>query len=199
MAWKLLVPVFFSQNPGDDVKKADALATRAITIDPNSYLGHAAKGWALIMQKRSEEAIVEAETSLTLNPSYVVAYEVLCSANTMLGRWQKALEYVDKAEKAIAYFMGQQDEQAIEWLRRALSARPQWSHANALLAAQLALSGNEVEARVVLKRYFSLSGANMKTLSQWNARAVSFSDDPVYLAYVKRQLEGLRRAGMPEE
>jgi tetratricopeptide (TPR) repeat protein len=93
---------------------------------------------------------------------------------TELPSWavgKKALEYADEAvrlsprdpilpgiyfQKASAYFMAQQDEQTIEWLRRALSAWPQWSHANALLAAQLALSGNEVEARDVLKRYFSL-------------------------------------------
>ena len=37
-------------------------------------------------QNRHEEAIVQAERSLALNPSFMEAYEVLCLANNFLGR-----------------------------------------------------------------------------------------------------------------
>ena len=37
-------------------------------------------------QKRFEEAIVEAERSLALNPSFVTAYIDLCIASSFLGK-----------------------------------------------------------------------------------------------------------------
>ena len=85
-------------------------------------------------QGRTQEAVVEGERSLALNPSFIDAYLALCAANNFLGRPDRALELADKAirlsprdphlralyhMKGWAFFMKRQDDQAIEWLRRA--------------------------------------------------------------------------------
>jgi len=200
-----------SQDRAADIRRAEELVSRALTIDPNAYAAHHAKALVLLTQKRFEEAIVEAERSLALNPSFVNAYTDLCLASSYLGRPQKAVEYADKAmrlsprdprlyvfqlQKGFALVILHQDHQSIEWLRRAVAGAPQWPLPQALLAAVLALTGNEADARETLKHYLSLGGTRARTITQWTGQ--SPSNNPVYLAYAARVIEGLRKAGLPE-
>jgi adenylate cyclase len=200
-----------SQDREADIRRADELVSRALTIDPNAYAAHHAKALVLLTQKRFEEAIVEAERCLALSPSFVSAYGDLSIASSYLGRPQKAIEYADKAmrlsprdpllyvfqlQKGFALALLHQDEQAIEWLRRAVAGAPQWPLAQALLAVALAESGQETEARDTLKRYLSLNGTRARTITQWKAQMPS--DNPVFLSYAERLAEGLRKAGLPE-
>ena len=194
-----------------DVRQADELVSRALAIDPNDYGVHFAKAQILLGQEHFEEAIVEAERSLALNPSFVGAYSALCLASSFLGRPQEAVEYADKAmrlsprdpilyvfylEKGFALSLLHQDDQAIDWLRRAVAAAPQWPLPQALLAAALSLTGHEAEARDVLKRYLSLRGTRARTVAQWKGQLPS--NNPLFLAYAAQLVEGLRKAGLPE-
>jgi adenylate cyclase len=216
MTMKFLLPVLELQStdPQEAIRQADEFVTQALAVDPNLYVAHDYKAWVLISQKRPEEAIIEAERSLTLNPSYVDAYLALNIANDVLGRPERALEYVDKAirlsprdpalhvfywNKGWAYFLAQQDVQAIGWLRRVMAMWPEWPLPNMVLAAALALDGNEVEAREALKHYLSLNGVKTRSISAVTSQVASFSDTPFWSTYIKRLSEGLRRAGMPEE
>ena len=212
-SFKFLDRVLAVQSPDReaDVRRADQLVSSALAIDPNAYAAHHAKAQVLVTQRRFEEAIVEAERCLALNPSFVNAYSDLSTASSFLGRPQKAVEYADKAirlsprdpllyvfhlEKGFALSLLHQDDQAIEWLRRAVAAAPQWPLPQALLAAALAMTGHEAEARETLKRYLSLSATRARTIAQWQGQMPS--DNPVFLAYAARVTEGLRKAGLPE-
>ncbi|HXR35540.1 MAG TPA: tetratricopeptide repeat protein [Candidatus Binataceae bacterium] len=200
-----------SQDREADIRKADELVSRALAIDPNDYGAHFAKAEILLGQERFDEAIVEAERSLALGPSFVSAYSPLSVASSFLGRPQEAVEYADKAirlsprdpslyafylDKGFALCLLGQDDQAINWLRRAVAAAPQWPLPQALLAAALSLTGHEAEARDMLKRYLSLSGTRARTIAQWMGQLPS--KNPVFLAYATRLVEGLRKAGLPE-
>jgi adenylate cyclase len=194
-----------------DIRRADEMVSKALAIDPNVYSVHFAKAEILVAQGRFDEAIVEAERSLALNPSFVSAYGALATASSFLGRPQDAIDYADKAmrlsprdpflyvfylEKGFALSLLHHDDQAIDWLRRAAAAAPQWPLPQALLAAELSLTGHDVEARDVLKRYLSLSATTAKTIAQWRGQLPS--NDPVFLAYAAGLIEGLRNAGLPE-
>jgi adenylate cyclase len=72
-----------------DIRHADELVSKALAIDPNIYSVHFAKAEILVAQGHFEEAIVEAERSLALNPSFVSAYGALSSATSFLGRPQR--------------------------------------------------------------------------------------------------------------
>ena len=167
-----------STDPQADIRQADELVSRALAIDPNSYWAHWAKAYVLMGQKRAEEAVLEGERSLALNPSFIDAYYNLCAANNFLGRPDRALELADKAirlsprdpllrvlyhMKGWAFFMKQQDDQAVEWLRRAEGGTV---ITELMLASALALTGRNAEARERLKRYATLSGVTTTTIAQ---------------------------------
>jgi adenylate cyclase len=213
LSFKFIDPVLSAQSTDreGDIRHADELVSTALAQDPNAYAAHFAKAEVLLAQKHFEEAIVEAERSLALNPSFVNAYSALCTASSFLGRPEKAVEYADKAmrlsprdpwlyvfhlQKGFALSLLHYDDQAIEWLHRAVASAPLWPLPQALLAAALATAGRETEARETLKRYLSLSGTRAKTIAQWKGQLPS--DDPVFLAYAARLAEGLRLAGLPE-
>jgi adenylate cyclase len=195
-----------------DIQRADELVSRALAIDPQAYAAHFAKAEVLLGQRRFDEAIVEAELALALNPSFVNAYSALSTANSFLGRPERAIDYADKAmrlsprdpllfvfylEKGFASALLRRDDQAIEWLQRAVAAAPEWPLPQAMLAAALAVTGHETEAHEMLRRYLSLSGTTATTIAQWKTQMPS--DNPAFSAYAERLSEGLRKAGMPEE
>jgi len=213
LSFKFTDRILSEQSPDreSDVRQASELVSRALETDPNDYGAHFAKAEILLGQQRFEEAIVEAERSLTLNPSFVSAYSALSVASSFLGRPQEALDYADKAmrlsprdpnlyafylNKGFALSLLDQDDQAIGWLRRAVAAAPQWPLPQVLLAAALSLTGHESEARDVLNRYLSLTWTRARTIAQFKEQMPS--NNPLFLAFAARFVEGLRKAGMPD-
>jgi adenylate cyclase len=217
MAFWYILPVVEAQNadPQAAIRQADDLASRALAIDPNDYWAYFPKALVLVAQNRHEEAIVAAERSLALNPSFIDGYDPLCIANNFLGRPDLAIEYADTAIrlsprdpniwskyhlKGWAFFMKEQDGHAIDWLRRAVAALPGAEpFTYVLLASAYALTGHEAEAHDELKRYLSLSRTKSTTIAQLRKQQLSLADNPKWLAYNERLFEGLRKAGMPEE
>jgi tetratricopeptide (TPR) repeat protein len=132
-------------------------------------------------------------------------------ANVYLGRAQEVIDYADRAmrlspfdpylapfhlHRGVGYFMLHRDDDAIPSLRRAVAHNPEHSAAVAWLAAVLALTGQEAEARDMLERYFLIPGTKTRTIARW--RSLAYSQNPAYLAFRERFYDGLRKAGMPE-
>ena len=88
--------------------------------------------------------------------------------------------------------LGQHDR-AIEYLRQAVANNPDFPKPIAHLAA---MTGKTAEAREALRRYLALPGTKSRTIAQW--RALSWADNPGYVALREKLYEGLRSAGMPE-
>ena len=95
--------------------------------------------------------------------------------------------------------MSKDDAQAIDWLRRVVTLAPEFAEAQRQLASELALNGQEAEARETLQRYLSLKTARRKTIAQVAAYLKPLSNNPAFVAYADREIEGLRKAGMPQE
>jgi adenylate cyclase len=95
--------------------------------------------------------------------------------------------------------MQQQDDLAIEWLRRTLALAPGQPMTQALLTSALALTGRQGEATEALKQYLSLKATTSKTIAELRPQHRALSDNPKWLAYSDRLVEGLRKAGLPEE
>jgi adenylate cyclase len=85
-----------SDDPKAELRKADEFTTRALAVDPNNYLPHYARAMFLASE-RPEEAKVEAERTLALNPSFVPTYVAFFLASWSDGQPQKAIEYAETA------------------------------------------------------------------------------------------------------
>ena len=201
-----------STDPGADLKRADELASRAIAVDANNSLGHVAKGNVLRVERRFDDAVAEFERALALDPNFADAYGLLGFTQLDIGQYQRAIEFFDKAirlspqnqqlafwylSKGQAYFGLQQYDQAIEWARRTIAINPNVSSALGTLAAALALTGHDAEARDAEQRRAALS--KVKNVAALKAFAPPPSADPRVRASFDRAIEGLRKAGMPEE
>ena len=130
-----------------------------------------------------------------------------------LGQYEKAIEFEDKAirlsphdpalsfwywDKSIDYLALQQYDQAIEWARRSIAINPNLASPHGILAVALALTGHEAEARDALERYTAL--CKLKSIAAYKAASAPLpSADPRVRAFFDRLIEGLRKAGMPEE
>jgi len=199
-----------STDPRADLKRADELASRALAVDANNQYGHMDKGNVLRVERRFEDAIAEFERALALDPNLAEAYGCLGHTEFEMGQYQEAIEFFDKAirlsphnqdsafwygGKGGAYFGLQQYDQAIEWTRRAIAINPNFDHALFILAAALALSGHDAAARDAEQRWLS----KVKNVAVLKAFAPPPSADPRVRATFDRIIDGLRKAGMPQE
>jgi adenylate cyclase len=185
---------------------------RARAADPNSYRTHQANARVLLARSRPEEAVAEAEHSLSLNPGFIPAYLDLATANLYLCRPETVIDYartamrlspadpyVDNfhAHAGRAYFMQERYDPAVECMRRAVAMNPEFPLHHRFLAASLAQNGQDVEAREAMRRYLSLSGTKIRTLAAYAALPPR-SRHPIYLLFRKHLIEGVTKAGMPE-
>jgi adenylate cyclase len=194
---------------------ADATIEFDFAIDPNDYWAHFSKAWVLMAQIGMKRRLSRRSAALLSTPASSNAYDPLCAANNFLGRPDRAIEAADMAirlsprdpliwtkyhVKGWALFMKDQDDHAIEWLRRTAAAAPGAEpFTYLLLSSAYALNGRQAEAQDELKRYLSLSRTKSTTIAQLRRQQLSLTDNPTWVAYNERLFEGLRKAGMPEE
>jgi adenylate cyclase len=218
LAVKLFISVAFgsSADPKADLKRAEELASKALALDPNSASAHTAKAGIVSLQGRHDEAIAENERALALDPALLYAVAGLSWDYLYLGQFEKSLESSDKAirlsprdpsledwyrARSAANFGLKHYDLAIEWARRAIAIKANnlWAYLN--LIAALALTGHDAEAREALQNYLASVPSGPKTIAAWKAIAPPFTaqSDPRYLDHWNRSIEGMRKAGVPEE
>jgi len=170
------------------------------------------KGDILRFQARYQEAVAEHERALALDPSNVYAAASLGWDYAAFGRFDKGLEYFDKAilaspydpglphfygGKAWANFGLKRYDQSIEWARQAIAINPNYvQYIHATLVAALVLAGHDAEAREALQRYLALPTTGPKTIAACKAHIESQHWLPREVG--ERTYDGLRKAGMPE-
>ena len=206
-----------SADPEADLKRADELVSRALALDPNYAPAHSFKASILELQAHTDEAIAEDERALVLDPSIVDASAHLGWTYLGVGRFEKSHEFFDKAIEfsprdpglglwvsgnTAACFGLKQYDQAIEWAHRAIAINPTNVFAHGELIAAFALTGREAEAHDALDRYLALPLTGITTVAAFKAflaQAANPHSDPRTLEGWDRTIEGLRKAGMPEE
>jgi tetratricopeptide (TPR) repeat protein len=129
----------------------------------------------------------------------------LARAPAVTSRCQKALRlsprdtqaYVWMTNVGIAKNQVASWEQAVAWFRRSIEANRNYPLTYFQLAAALAKLGRLDEARSAAKARLALNPtfAISHILALWSA----MSENPTYLAQTEAILEGMRKAGVPEE
>jgi len=156
-------------KPGAEI----AAFERAVQLDPSRAVAYVWLGMALALSGRPEQAIANLDLALRLSPRDPAKGMILVST-------------------AWAHFGAERYEQALGWAGRALAHDPRGDLAYRTLAASYAQLGRVGEAQDALEEELRLDpGLSLRKVRQQNP-----TTDPDFLA---RWLDGLRKAGLPEE
>jgi len=191
---------------------AEAKLTKALSSVPDHARAHLVLGYVDIQTKRAAEGIAECEHALALDRNLANAHAAVGSGKIFIGRAEETEAHITEALRlsprdtlAFAWMtyagiaknrLGSY-EQAVTWFRRAIEANRNYPVPYFALAAALAHLGRLDDARSTVKTGLALNPTF--TVSRARAAWTAMSDDPIYLAGLEPVLEGLRKAGVPEQ
>ena len=204
--------LLFVTDPTAAFAAAEAKLTKALSSVPDHARAHMLLGLVDIFTKRAAQGIAECEHALALDRNLASAHSCIGLGKIFIGRAEETEAHIAEALRlsprdTLAYIwmtnagfaklhLGSY-EQAVAWFRRAIEANRNYPHAYFLLAAALAQLGRLDEAHSAVKAGLALNPTF--TISRARAAWTAMSDDPTYLAQLEPILDGLRKAGLPEE
>lgn len=190
--------------------EAEAKLARALAAAP-SHLA-ALKGRAMLLRARGafQDAIAAAEAVLARSPGEPAAHREIGLSLLYLGRAEEAVAWFrradalasgdDRARWTWLQGLGRalihlgRDAEAVDALRLAAAGNPAFAPSRALLAAALALAGEDAPARAAMAEFRRAEpGAAVEALARRSAAPFE-ATDPLYRARDGRVLDGLRRA-----
>ena len=199
----------WSAAPEEALARATDAVNRVLSAYPEDAMAHFVKGEILRAGgKEFDSAISEFNAAILINPSLAPAYASLGNTEIRAGRAQEAFVPLETAIRLsprdpllnVWYFnichahthLGQ-DNAAIEWCRRSVAVSPFWiSYVD--LASAYAWTGRKEEAQAAVRELLKLMPNY--TVDRWTH--AGFSNNPVFLTQYQRIIEGLRKAGLPE-
>src|SRR5271166_5892033 len=202
----------FVTDPMAAFAASEAKLTTALSAVPDHTRAHLYLGIVDIWTKRAAEGIAECEHALALDRNLAAAHTTIGLGKIYVGRAEETEAHVAEALRlsprdTLAYiwmmFAGIAKarlgnwEQAVAWCRRAIEANRNHPLTYFTLAVALAQLGRADEAHSAVKVGLALNPAF--TISRARVTYTPVSDDPTYLAQADAVLEGMRKAGVPEE
>jgi TolB-like protein len=188
---------------------AEAMANRALSINPNHVSAHLVRGYVQIFTNRAAQGLREFEHALALNPNGAPVHAALGLAKFCMGRSAETEGHILEAFRlsprdieayqwtcfvGVAKLQLGSDVEAVSWLRRSTEANRNFPLAHLSLAAALGLIGALDEARTAARTGLALNpGFTIRRFL-----AAQPSDNPIYLAGLAHACEGFRLAGVPE-
>jgi TolB-like protein/class 3 adenylate cyclase len=204
--------LLFVTDPAAAFFAAEKKLHKALSSVPDHARGHMYLGFVEIVTKRAAEGIAECEHALELDRNLASAHAIIGLGKIYIGRAEEAEAHIAEALRlsprdtqgynsmnvagSAKLHLGSY-EQAAAWFRRAIEANRNNPSAYLNLAAALAQLGRLDEARSAVKAGLALNPAY--TVSRRRAFWTARSDDPTYLAQLEPILDGMGKAGVPEQ
>jgi TolB-like protein/class 3 adenylate cyclase len=202
----------FVTDPRAAFAAAEAKLSRALSSAPDHARGNVWLGYVEIFTKRAVRGIAECEHALALDRNLVHAHSIIGFGKVYIGRAEETEGHVAEALRlsprdTIAYLwmdiagvakiqLGLWD-QAIAWCRRAIETNRNYPNAYFDLSVALAQLGRLDEAHSAVKAGLALNPSF--TISRARVLRTAISDDPTYLAGLEQTIDGLHKAGVPEQ
>jgi tetratricopeptide (TPR) repeat protein len=136
----------------ENLREADTASRKAVDLDPELAEAYVARGVAVSISERYEEAGKEFETAMRLNPKLFEAYYFY----------------------ARGYYARGKREQAVYWFERASQARPEDYQAPTLMASALGGLGRKAESDAAYRKSLELAQKHLE-LNPGDTRALYFS------------------------
>jgi adenylate cyclase len=141
-------------------QRTAALAQQALSLDESLPGAHQTLAYVYLLNKQFDEALVEAERAVILDPNEADACVTLAEVLSCAGRPQEAIGFVEKALRlnphypssyvfalGQAYYLVGRREEAITAFKRVLTRNPEHLQAHFFLAVIYSELGRQEEAR----------------------------------------------------
>jgi adenylate cyclase len=187
--------------------EAHELAGRAVALDSRYPDAHFALGLVCMWTRRFDRAIAEFREAINLNPSFAAPHVLLGQMHLYRGHPEEAVIFAEKGIRldprnprqfmwlpalAGARYQLRQYQEAVLIGRQAWALNPNWPGGLRYVVAGLGQLGRIGEAKAALAEL----QAHHRSLAHVRAILTRFYRDP---EGVDHFLDGLRKAGMPEE
>ena len=186
---------------------AEALARRAVALDGTDAEARAFLGEMLLYRGDREGALAEAERALAMTPNLASAHGWRGAALIFSGRPKEGLTSLETCIRldprdpllalrlnhvALGLYFCREYEAAIEAAKRGIRSHPDFPSTYRWLAAALGQIGRTAESKDALEKAIAVAPASFDTFVR---RRVPWHrpEDHAHM------LEGLRKAGLPEE
>jgi tetratricopeptide (TPR) repeat protein len=205
------VLAFHGGNEAVDLPRADALLSSALAVDPNNAWAHFTKAKMLVWWKHQfNDGLSEFDVAIENDRNLAWAYATRGVTHMYLGRSDEVIPGDDAAlrpsprdprrnlwELHICYahaYMAEW-EKAVEWCQKSIATDAGYWAPYMYLAAAYGWLGDEAGAKVAIGGLHKI----MPGHTVLDFVKIKWSDNPQYLRERARVLEGLRKAGLPEE
>jgi TolB-like protein/Flp pilus assembly protein TadD len=195
--------------------EAEEMISRAAALAPDHLDALKARALLLRARGRFAEAIVAIEALIARNPAEPTSYKELGLNKLYLGDTREAVGWFRRAD-AIAprdperwtWLQGLgralmqlgDDSGAVGALSQAMDSNPAYLRGKAVLAAAEALAGDADAARRHMAQYVALEpNMTVQRFAEQRSSVPPAAVSQVYRQESQRILEGLRRAGMPDD
>jgi TolB-like protein/class 3 adenylate cyclase/Flp pilus assembly protein TadD len=204
--------ISFVTDPTALYATAEAKLAKALSAVPEHSRAHLLLGIVYISTKRAAQGIAECEHALALDRNLAHAHSYIGFGKTFIGRAEETEAHVAEALRlsprdtmayrwmthaGIAKSQLGHWEQAVAWFRRSIEANRNFSHPHFVLGGALAQLGRVDEARSAVKAGLALDPGF--AVSRFRANVAARSNNPTHLASLEPILDGMRKAGVPEE
>ena len=156
-----------TDTPFRSIQELGKAARKCVELDARRPIAHMAMGCYYGATGDRERAIRAFEQAIELNPAMLGAYFFLGVFLSVVGRPEEGIANLEQAIRlspkdvvldaglpwamALAHFVAERYEAAVEWAQRSLQKRPEFAWALAILAASYAQLGRTAEARAALE------------------------------------------------
>jgi len=203
----------WSTSRHEDEVLAEQLLLEALERDTNRPSARYAFGMLRRVQNRLDEARLEFETTIALDPNHARSFFRLGQTLNFLGQLEEGISHIEKSIRlnprdpniarpyailGIGHFLLGRVDQGIDLLRQARVANPRFWWLHLALAGALGFKGELDDARCALAEAMRLK-PEVNSLARWHAQ-MPWGTNPRYMRLAEPTLyAGLRRAGFPDE
>jgi TolB-like protein/class 3 adenylate cyclase/Flp pilus assembly protein TadD len=202
--------VFLPDDRAAQTAAAEESLTKALSLAPQNAIAHLLLGVVQMHTDRALQGIRSCERALDLDRNLAAAHAQIGDGKSLLGQPQETEAHIQEALRlsprdrdvylwcmfaGLAKFQLGREEEAVIWLRRSIEADRNYPNSHLILGAALAQLGQLPEARSEARAGLAMN----PTFTIARLRATIPSDRPVRVAGLERIIDGLRKAGVPEE
>jgi TolB-like protein/class 3 adenylate cyclase/Tfp pilus assembly protein PilF len=202
--------VYLPDDRAARIAAAEESLIKALSLARENAIAHLLLGVVEMHTDRALQGVRSCERALDLDRNLAAAHAQIGDGKLFLGQPEEAEAHIQEALRlssrdrdvylwchfaALAKFQLGREEEAIVWLRRSIEADRNYPSSHFILGAALAHLGRLPEARSEAQAGLAIN----PTFTIARLRATVPSDSPARIAGLQRVIEGLRKAGVPEE